>query len=32
MESFAEKALSGKRQQLRYEHFEEKRQLKIKAI
>lgn len=32
LESFAEKGLSDKRKQLRYEHYEEKRQLKIKAI
>jgi hypothetical protein len=31
-ESFAEKGLSEKRQRLRYEHYEEKRQLKVKAI
>ena len=31
-ESFAEKDLSEKRQRLRYEHYEEKRQLKVKAI
>jgi hypothetical protein len=32
LESFAEKGVSDKRQKLRYEHYEEKRQLKIKAI
>lgn len=31
-ESFAEKGLSEKRQMLRYEHYEEKRHLKLKAI
>ena len=31
-ESFAEKGLSDKRQMLRYEHYEEKRHLKLKAI
>ena len=32
LESFAEKGLSEKRQQLRFEHYEEKRLLKLRAI
>ena len=32
VEYFAEKGVSDKRQKLRYEHYEEKRQLKIRAI
>ena len=31
-ESFAEKGLTEKRQRLRFEHYDEKRQLKVKAI